>query len=88
VETFESAVADGKTVATDALDGGGEVSTSDAERLRAEASKLEASAEAVVATSDTSAQSAPSPSASAGALSDEGGLDGTSVPTATPSPIG
>jgi hypothetical protein len=59
VETFQASVTDGAAVATSALQNGGQVTAEEAERLRAEASKLQASAEAVVTVSG-----GPSPSAS------------------------
>lgn len=59
VDTFESAVTDGATVSTSALANSGQVSSDDASRLRAEASKLSASATAVMAITGT-----PSPTAS------------------------
>ncbi|MEI2643821.1 MAG: hypothetical protein V9G10_16295 [Candidatus Nanopelagicales bacterium] len=42
VETFNSAVSDGEAVATTALAAGGQVPAADADRLRAESSKLSA----------------------------------------------
>jgi hypothetical protein len=60
VETFQSSVTDGAAVASSALDNGGQVTQEEADRLRAQASKLQASAAAVIATSD----STPSPEAS------------------------
>jgi hypothetical protein len=59
VETFQVSVTDGAAVASSALDNGGQVDPAEAEKLRAEASKLEASAAAVMSISGS-----PSPSAS------------------------
>jgi hypothetical protein len=88
VETFEASVSDGSTVATSALGNGGQVPAADAERLRAEASKLEASAAAVMAVSGQSAE--PSASASPEASPAPESVSPTSSPTApvVPSPIG
>ena len=69
VETFQASVTDGETVATSALQNGGQVTPEEAERLRAEASKLQASSEAVVAVSggpsaSPTAEASPAPAES------------------------
>ena len=89
VETFDASVADGASVAGAALQDGGQVPTEDADRLRAEASKLQASAAAVITISG-----GPSPSASATtpSVSPEPSASVTTSPapaeTVVPSPIG
>jgi hypothetical protein len=87
VETFQAAVTDGEAVATSALDSGGQVSAEDAEKLRAEASTLQASSEAVVAASGAAASPSPSvtssPSPSASVSPSESGAEAIE-----PSPIG
>jgi hypothetical protein len=60
VETFQTSVSDGAEVATTALADGGQVPSEDADRLRAEASKLSAAGQAVMAITGT-----PTPTASA-----------------------
>ncbi len=82
VETFQSSVTDGASVATTALDNGGQVDPADAEKLRAEASKLEASAAAVISISGS-----PSPSASPTSTatpSESGTPAATESPAASP----
>ena len=72
VETFNSAVSDGEAVATTALGAGGQVPAADADRLRAESSKLSAAGQAVMAITGT-----PTPSTSPTAAAS---------PTLSPSP--
>ncbi|HQR80558.1 MAG TPA: hypothetical protein PLT68_10090, partial [Actinomycetota bacterium] len=92
VETFESSVADGATVAASVLESGGQVPAADAERLRGEAAKLQASADAVI----TVAGGTPSPSASTqtGSVTPSATASPSSSPTTSapggiaPSPIG
>ena len=91
VETFQSSVTDGASVAGAALQSGGQVSTEDADRLRAEASKLQASATAVIAISGGPSPSATIPTPSVSATPEPSGSLPTSpapAETVVPSPIG
>ncbi|MCB0897612.1 MAG: DUF2510 domain-containing protein [Actinobacteria bacterium] len=80
VETFQASVTDGEAVATSALQNGGQVTPEEAERLRAEASKLQASSEAVIAVSG-----GPSPTASAAPEASPTAAPSESLP-ASPAP--
>ena len=86
VETFQVSVTDGEAVATSALGNGGQVPAADAERLRAEASKLQASGDAVVTVSGGSpspAATVPTPTASESVPPSPAATD-----SVVPSPIG
>jgi multidrug resistance efflux pump len=87
VDTFEASVTDGATVATTALDSGGQVSQEEADRLRAEASKLEASAAAVISTLGVTDESTASPEASA-SPEVSGSATAPETDSVVPSPIG
>ncbi|MEZ5158531.1 MAG: hypothetical protein R2687_06830 [Candidatus Nanopelagicales bacterium] len=87
VDTFEVSVTDGASVATAALDSGGQVSQEEADRLRAEASKLEASAAAVISTSGVTDESTSSPEASA-SPEVSGSATAPEADSVVPSPIG
>ncbi|MCB9428117.1 MAG: hypothetical protein H6524_04835 [Actinobacteria bacterium] len=85
VDTFEASVTDGATVATTALDSGGQVPPEDADRLRAEASKLEASSAAVISTSGITEEPSPEVSASPEV---SGSATAPETDSVVPSPIG
>ena len=85
VDTFEASVTDGASVATTALDSGGQVPPEDADRLRAEASKLEASSAAVISTSGITEEPSPEVSASPEV---SGSATAPETDSVVPSPIG
>ena len=87
VETFQASVTDGEAVSTSALQNGGQVTPEEAERLRAEASKLQASSEAVVAVSGGPSASA-TPEASPTPVPSESLPASPAPETVVPSAIG